>query len=147
MSIEIVFPWPPPQLSPNARAHWSTLAAAKKEYRAACAGYTALQLDSDARAAAEALPDRGCIPLTVEFYPPTARRMDRDNLLARIKAGLDGMCDVLDIDDARFEPITVSMKAPLGRNDPRRFSALSPIAMLVRLKIGWRAGLVKVVIS
>lgn len=118
--IEIKLPWPPASLSPNSRGHWATIAAAKKKYRHACWGSTLAQLD---RTAAIALPATGCIPLAVEFHPPSARRMDRDNLLARIKAGLDGMCDALAIDDSRFEPVTVSMKAPL------------------------RAGLVKVVIS
>lgn len=36
------FPWPPKELSPNARVHWRALAKAKREYREACgwiAGY------------------------------------------------------------------------------------------------------------
>ena len=38
MSEPLIFtlPWPPADLSPNSRGHWSKLARAKKAYRAAC---------------------------------------------------------------------------------------------------------------
>lgn len=108
--IELKLPWPPASLSPNGRLHWARLAAAKGSYRRNCWGCTLAQLEPQQRAQ---LPDLGDLGLVLEFYPPNARKMDRDNLLARMKSGLDGMCDALSIDDARFEPITVSMKSPL----------------------------------
>ena len=36
------------------------------------------------------------------FYPPTRRRIDPDNCLARMKAGIDGLVDVLGVDDSRW---------------------------------------------
>ncbi len=36
-SLHFTLPWPPADLSPNARQHWSKLARAKKADRTACA--------------------------------------------------------------------------------------------------------------
>lgn len=43
-------------------------------------------------------------PLTLElvFVTPDQRSYDRDNLVARMKSGLDGLADALKIDDKRF---------------------------------------------
>ena len=43
-------------------------------------------------------------PLTLElvFVTPDQRSYDRDNLVARMKSGLDGLADALNIDDKRF---------------------------------------------
>jgi crossover junction endodeoxyribonuclease RusA len=40
--------------------------------------------------------------LTLTFYAPTKRAFDLDNALARIKSGLDGLADVLGVDDSRW---------------------------------------------
>ena len=40
--------------------------------------------------------------LTLTFYPPTHRQYDLDNALARTKAGLDGLADVLKVDDKHW---------------------------------------------
>lgn len=40
--------------------------------------------------------------LTLTFYAPTRRAFDLDNALARCKAGLDGLADVLGVDDSRW---------------------------------------------
>ena len=37
LTLTLTLPWPPKELSPNARQHWSKLAKAKKAYRDACA--------------------------------------------------------------------------------------------------------------
>ena len=87
-------PWPPSVLSPNARAHWAQLAKAKKAYREACA-WTARQQGAQ-RIEAERLH------LTITFVPPNRRAHDLDNCLARMKAGLDGLADVLGVDDKRW---------------------------------------------
>lgn len=92
--VTILLPWPPSDLSPNKRQHWAQLAKAKKLYRAACATQARLQgLD---RMAAERLH------LSLTFYPPTRRAFDLDNLLARMKSGLDGLADVIGVDDSRW---------------------------------------------
>ena len=90
----ITLPWPPSELSPNKRQHWAKLAGAKKIYRAACATQARLQgLD---RMAANG------VHLKLTFYPPTRRSFDLDNLLARMKSGLDGLADVLGVDDSQW---------------------------------------------
>ena len=90
----ITLPWPSSALSPNARAHWSKLAAAKKAYRAACA-WTA-KAQGAGRIEAQRLH------LTITFYPPNRRAHDLDNCLARLKSGLDGLADVLGVDDKHW---------------------------------------------
>ena len=49
------------------------------------------------------------------FVPPDRRLYDRDNLVARMKSGLDGMCDALGIDDNQFMSVTARLsKDSLG---------------------------------
>jgi crossover junction endodeoxyribonuclease RusA len=94
--MQVLLPWPPSALSPNARhGHWASLARARRAYRAACAWQAKAQgvgsLPADAR------------PLvSITFVPPDRRARDRDNMLASIKAGLDGLADVLRCDDSRW---------------------------------------------
>ena len=92
--MEIMLPWPPKDLSPNARVHWARLARAKKVYRAECA--TQAMAQGARRLAA------GKLHLALTFYPPTRRAFDLDNSLARMKAGLDGLADVLGVDDKHW---------------------------------------------
>lgn len=86
--------WPPTSLSPNARLHWAKLAKAKKAYREACA-WQAIQQGAKPMQADK-------LHLTLTFVPPTRRQYDLDNALARIKAGLDGLADVLKVDDKHW---------------------------------------------
>jgi len=51
------------------------------------------------------------LPWPPSALSPNARRHDRDNLLARMKAGIDGVCDALGIDDSRFAAVTVQAGA------------------------------------
>ena len=89
----IELPWPPTALSPNARVHWTKKAKAAKAYRLECFIL--------AKAAGITAPE-GKILWTVEFFPPSRRAYDDDNLLARIKALRDGVADALCVDDRRF---------------------------------------------
>lgn len=104
---EITLPWPPKELSPNARIHWARLSKIKKKYRADCWALTKGQNVA-------ALPAAGNLRLELDFYRPQRRAMDRDNLLARMKSGLDGVADALGINDARFEPILTSVRDQVG---------------------------------
>lgn len=99
--LTIALPWPPKELSPNARKHWRGLAKAKKAYRDACRVETLLQC----RPGYLRLPER--MHLTMDFVPPDRRKRDRDNLVAAMKAGLDGVADALGINDERFAVLTV----------------------------------------
>lgn len=93
--MTITLPWPPSTLSPNARLHWSAAARAKKSYRLAC---WACAKEQGAKA------HSGPLTLRLDFYPPDRRSYDHDNLLARMKAGLDGLADAMKIDDKNFRP-------------------------------------------
>lgn len=88
-----VLPWPPKGLSPNARLHWAALSKLKKQYREACR----LQV-----LAQGAQPMEGCLRVQLEFVPPDRRKRDWDNLVASMKAGLDGLADALQVDDSQF---------------------------------------------
>ena len=46
-------------------------------------------------------PDHA-VRLAIEFIPPNRRNYDRDNLVAWIKSGLDGMADALGVNDRMF---------------------------------------------
>lgn len=90
----ITLPWPPRELSPNARGHWATKSRAAKKYRTMC---HLMALQSKIVAATE-----GEVLLDLTFCPPDRRRHDDDNCLAAFKAGRDGLADALGIDDNRF---------------------------------------------
>ena len=92
----IYLPWPPKELSPNANLHWAKKAKYKKAYRHTC---WVLTLESKVKVSTD-----GKIPITVTFYPPDKRHRDADNMVASIKAGLDGVADALKINDRQFLP-------------------------------------------
>lgn len=103
MTLCITLPWPPTELSPNKRLHWARLAKFKAKYREACRIETLRQLDCRR----PQLGDR--LAVLFQFLPPDRRSYDRDNLTARIKAGIDGMCDALGIDDKRIKRQTTEV--------------------------------------
>lgn len=104
--MKIILPWPPRELSPNARIHWAKKSKITKAYR-----NMARVLTMQAGLVA---PEEGRILLVLEFVPPSRRSYDDDNLIARFKAGRDGIADALGVDDKRFttqfwlrsEPVT-----------------------------------------
>ena len=94
----ITLPWPPSDLSPNARLHHMAHYKAKKAYRQACAFQALAQGLKPSKAAR--------LHVHLEFFKPTRRAMDLDNTLSRMKAGLDALADVLKVDDSKW---TLSM--------------------------------------
>lgn len=100
---EVILPWPPKELSPNARLHWSKVAKAKKSYR-----QISWALGLEAKIQASRTGDDP-IHLGITFFPPDRRGRDTDNMFAAMKAGLDGIADALQVNDKRFVfTITVS---------------------------------------
>jgi len=95
MKIEVTLPWPPKQLSPNARVHWSVKSKAAKAYRREC---HMLTLEAGLRG----VESQGRLHLWLDFYPPDRRHRDDDNMIASFKSGRDGIADALGIDDKRF---------------------------------------------
>lgn len=95
MTISVMLPWPPRELSPNYRAsHWSAAAKAKKRYRAACF----IQAKQQGATAMRTEP----LNVSLIFHPPDKRHRDWDNMLASIKAGLDGLADAIKVDDKHW---------------------------------------------
>lgn len=92
----LVLPWPSKDLSPNGRVHW-----AKKAKAARSEKHQAFLLTRAAGWHLAKLPESR-IHLWIDFYPPTARMPDDDNMLARFKAARDGIAQALGIDDQRF---------------------------------------------
>jgi len=96
MNNNVVLPWPPKELSPNASLHWSKKAKKKKEYREVC---WVLTLEAKLEVTGD-----GKIPMEITFYPPDKRHRDADNMVAALKSGLDGVADALKVNDKRFLP-------------------------------------------
>lgn len=94
--MRITLPWPSKDLSPNARVHWSRKAKASQPARE-MAFYTA-------KHAKLVAPETDRIHLWIDFYPPTRRWPDTDNMLSRCKPYLDGLADALGVNDQRFVP-------------------------------------------
>ena len=93
--MTITLPWPPKELSPNARQHHMALARAKKAYRSVCAWQAKAQ-------GAKPIPSDARPLVCLTFVPPDRRARDRDNMLAAMKSGLDGLADVIGCDDSRW---------------------------------------------
>jgi Holliday junction resolvase RusA-like endonuclease len=95
--IVIDLPWPHPHLSPNARVHWSKLARAKAAQRtlAHWMAYKAYRAFGSPQLI-------GPVDVHCEFAPPDKRRRDMDNMLASIKAALDGVSAVIGVDDSKW---------------------------------------------
>jgi crossover junction endodeoxyribonuclease RusA len=96
MSNVVRLPWPPRQLSPNARCDRRAIAGIRKRYRETC-GWEAK--------AAKLLPGTH---VAIRFCPPDRIRRDVDNMLASIKSGLDGVADAIGQDDSEWITHTLS---------------------------------------
>lgn len=96
--IEVTLPWPPKELSPNARLYWAVVARAKKAYRTEC--FMQMRI---AGATTKSFPAGAKLAVVLQFVPPDRRHRDQDNMLAAMKSGLDGIADCLGIDDRNFK--------------------------------------------
>lgn len=99
------FAWPPKDLSPNARNHWSVRSKLCKSYRWACFIQAKKAIDqgwADVHEYKRLVAAGHKLALTIDFYPPDRRHRDDDNVIASFKAGRDGIADALGIDDRHF---------------------------------------------
>ena len=102
--IVIDLPWPPKELSPNARVHRMARARVARTYRQDCGWATVEALGGIYRCPRLTGSD---LELIAEFRMPDKRWRDADNLLASIKPGIDGVCDATGINDKAFRRVTV----------------------------------------
>ena len=95
--ISIDLPWPSRDLHPNARVHWAKKARATKKARSDAAICT--------RAAGIRRNDPDipqALKVTVIFYPPNNHKHDIDGCLSALKPSLDGVADVIGVDDSKW---------------------------------------------
>jgi hypothetical protein len=99
--LEIVFPWPPKGVSPNAKnRHWRAVGNAKKEYKSTCTKEcqaAGLHLKKHSIVA-----DGFNLQISYTFNPPNKIRRDKDNCIASIKALQDAIATVVGVDDNHF---------------------------------------------
>ena len=88
-SITLTFPWPPRELSPNARPNRYKKASATKEYRETCGWEVIAQMGTDVFG----FPYTPPVLATTTFYVDSKRRYDLDNLDASLKPLWDGVVD------------------------------------------------------
>lgn len=101
----LTMPWPPTALNPNARQHWTQVAKAKQSLRAAWAWEATKQ---------GAKPmDAESLAVKLTFHQPDRRPRDLDNMLSACKAGLDGLADVLGVDD-RYWSLSLDRSPDIG---------------------------------
>lgn len=100
--MRIELPWPDSSLAPNRKngRHWGAVHSAKVK-RLADARYLTLY----AMRSTGYVPPAGALALSLTFCPPDRRRRDLDNLLASLKADLDGVAQAMGVDDQLLEPI------------------------------------------
>lgn len=92
--ITITLPWPSRDLHPNARVHWARKANAAKTARKNAAW--------SAKAAGVKPIDATALGVRLIFHPPDRRRRDGDGMLSSCKAYIDGISDVVGVDDSRW---------------------------------------------
>lgn len=93
--MKLEFPYPPKALSPNSRCHWGARHRASQGHKANCYLIAKQEVPK--------FTDKQ-IHLSITFHPKTANLPDADNLLASMKAGLDGIALAWNVNDSRFVP-------------------------------------------
>ena len=102
--VTIELPWPPAG-GQNARLHWRSRAHSARHYRQVGA------IAALGRRPPTSWPKKLCLSLV--FSPPDRRRYDLDNLIGKVKSGIDGVCDAIGIDDARFVMLCATLADPV----------------------------------
>jgi len=92
----IKLPWPDKSMHPNSRKHRMAVAPVRKKYRSDCAWI--------AKCGGLHFPHMADVGLHVKitFHPPDRRKRDLDGMLSAIKSGLDGIADVIGVDDSMW---------------------------------------------
>lgn len=92
--MQVTLPWPNRNLHPNARVHWSKRARSARIAREQ-AGWEAVQAGFEPM-------DAAALAVTLTFTPPDRRPRDQDGMLSNCKSYLDGIADVLGVDDSKW---------------------------------------------
>lgn len=105
MEVKISLPFPPRELSPNARVHWARKAKVIAAYRQWC-GWAARV--GDTGFLLPSLTLKPPVEATVTFVLPDKRRRDMDNLLASLKPMWDGLVDAGLLGDDSHDKLRLS---------------------------------------
>lgn len=90
-------PFPPAELGPNSRGHWTAKARAVEDYRKACWVITLNQLGG---VGAKPFDGVAAVELKMIFHCPSKSRYgDLDNFGSRMKSGIDGIFDACRAND------------------------------------------------
>lgn len=98
---EIVLPFPDKVLSPNVGMGRLEKSRHYKVAKDTAYLYTKRALGNGYRLSLPKGQER-TVGVTLIITPPSRRRMDEDNMLARCKAYIDGVATALGVDDCRF---------------------------------------------
>jgi crossover junction endodeoxyribonuclease RusA len=112
--LRIELGWPAKQLSPNSSVHHMTLHRFKKAAKTEAGWATKLAIQSNR----DWEPSAEKVKVHLLAHPPEAWRTgDADNLVARIKAHLDGIARALGVNDRIFDAPTVTWadRTPNGK--------------------------------
>lgn len=93
--MNVILPWPPKELSPNARVHWAVKSRAVKKYKNDCIILC--------KAAKFHKLDALEVTLFITFFPPNNRKQDTDNMIASIKPAIDAISHITGVDDSKFK--------------------------------------------
>lgn len=113
LPFTVTLPFPGHCLSPNQKQHPMQLHRARKSYKKV-AGDELL-----AQGVRLVKHDDTPIIVTMRFIPPGNFRYDRDNLMARMKSGLDAIAIAIGVDDHNFRPQPPILDPAEGRNAAR----------------------------
>jgi crossover junction endodeoxyribonuclease RusA len=105
-------PWPPPELSPNARPNRWAKARATAQYRAAC------YVDARSAAGPRRFWPQPPVTAKVVFVVPDKRKHDLDNCMASIKAAFDALVSVgllVDDDSEHLRHAAPEMRVQKGK--------------------------------
>jgi crossover junction endodeoxyribonuclease RusA len=107
-AVQIILPFPPSGLTPHAKGTWRKKAALTKSYRQLCSREAQIQGIRGMSA------DR--IKARITIQRPNLKR-DYQNCISCFKAGVDGIADVIGIDDRywQIEFVEGELARPEGR--------------------------------
>ena len=111
--VQLILPFPPPELSPNARLSWQAKRRVVADYRRACM-VDALNVRRDLQRQGMKFPLRVPVTATVTFVLTSRARRDMDNLLASAKALFDSIVDAGILEDDDCWSLHLVMAVELG---------------------------------
>lgn len=120
--MKIKLPLPDQKLNPNRSSgnHWAATRALRDKAKSDAYYATKEVLAHSVRYQADAK-----LAMVIEYILPDARRRDADNLLASSKSAIDGIAQALELDDSRFNPITIKRSVDSANQGMVVFLSLS----------------------